>query len=181
MNFSLADMPIAFPSLGSVDCGNLAFDNFESIEQYLEECISNGSVKDIYRDIFFEHKQKTIDKSALLNSVLIVITVLYILMICVGFTGNIMVILVVLWNRVMRSSPRNLFILNLAISDLILCIITQPLSLYRILSFNKGWELGLSMCKLASMVQGTNVYVSSMSITAIALDRFRVSGSFNLL
>ena len=46
------------------------------------------------------------------------------------------------------------------------------MNLYRVL-YNQ-WHLGEFMCKFAPMFQGTNVFVSTISITAIALDRFQV-------
>jgi len=36
------------------------------------------------------------------------------------------------------------------------------------------WKLGEALCKLVPMVAGTNVFVSTLSITAIALDRFHL-------
>lgn len=57
---------------------------------------------------------------------------LYACMIIVGATGNLLVILVVIRNRTMRTA-RNVFIVNLAISDLMLCLITMPLTLVEIL------------------------------------------------
>ena len=57
---------------------------------------------------------------------------LYASMIIVGAVGNLLVILVVVRNRAMRT-PRNVYIVNLAISDLMLCLITMPLSLVEIL------------------------------------------------
>ena len=57
---------------------------------------------------------------------------LYACMIIVGATGNLLVILVVIRNRAMRTA-RNVFIVNLAVSDLMLCLITMPLTLVEIL------------------------------------------------
>ena len=57
---------------------------------------------------------------------------LYALMILFGASGNLLVILVVIRNRAMRTA-RNIFIVNLAISDLMLCVITTPLTLVEIL------------------------------------------------
>ena len=57
---------------------------------------------------------------------------LYACMIIVGATGNLLVIFVVIRNRAMRTA-RNVFIVNLAISDLMLCLITMPLTLVEIL------------------------------------------------
>lgn len=100
----------------------------------------------------------------------IIITV-FSIMIIFGALGNGLVCFVVFRNSHMRT-PRNIFIINLAISDLTLCLFTQPLNLYRLL--NSQWHLGAFMCKLSGMLQGTNVFVSTISITAIALDRFQV-------
>ncbi|XP_021357835.1 neuropeptide F receptor-like [Mizuhopecten yessoensis] len=94
------------------------------------------------------------------------------ILIIFGAVGNGLVCYVVVRNPHMRT-PRNIFIINLAISDLTLCLFTQPLNLYRLLS-NGQWLLGGFMCKFVGMCQGTNVFVSTISITAIALDRFQV-------
>ena len=101
----------------------------------------------------------------------IIIIVVFTIMIVFGALGNGLVCTVVIKNAHMRT-PRNIFIINLAISDLTLCLFTQPLNLYRLL--NVQWHLGAFMCKFSGMLQGTNVFVSTISITAIALDRFQV-------
>lgn len=101
----------------------------------------------------------------------IVLIAVYTVLIVFGSLGNGMVCYVVARNSHMRT-PRNIFIINLAISDLTLCLFTQPLNLFRLL--NSQWLLGGAMCKFVAMCQGTNVFVSTISITAIALDRFQV-------
>ncbi|XP_076464029.1 putative neuropeptide Y receptor 11 [Babylonia areolata] len=95
----------------------------------------------------------------------------FVLFITFGALGNGLVCFVVARNPHMRT-PRNIFIINLAISDLTLCVFTQPLNLY--LLIKSQWELGSFMCKFVTMFQGTNLFVSTISITAIALDRFQV-------
>lgn len=64
---------------------------------------------------------------------------LYALMILFGASGNLIVILAVIRNRAMRTA-RNIFIVNLAISDLMLCVITMPLTLVEILY--QTWQVG---------------------------------------
>ncbi|KAI8777416.1 neuropeptide F receptor [Biomphalaria glabrata] len=93
------------------------------------------------------------------------------LLITFGCLGNGLVMFVVIRNSSMRT-PRNIFIINLAISDFTLCMFTQPLNMYLLLY--KHWSLGQFMCKFVTMAQGTNLFVSTISITAIALDRFQV-------
>ena len=60
-------------------------------------------------------------------------------MIVLGSVGNLMVIYVVARNPTMRTA-RNVFIVNLAISDLMLCLITMPLTLIEILYLT--WQFG---------------------------------------
>ena len=88
-----------------------------------------------------------------------------------GATGNGLVCYVVARNAHMRT-PRNIFIINLAISDLTLCLFTQPFNLMKVSM--STWKMKDFMCKLIPMFAGTNVFVSTISITAIALDRFQV-------
>lgn len=65
---------------------------------------------------------------------------------------------------------RNMFIMNLAISDLIMCIFCMPLTLVQLLL--KNWMLGDFMCRVVPFLQAVNVFASTMTITAIALDRY---------
>ncbi|XP_015789549.1 neuropeptide F receptor-like isoform X2 [Tetranychus urticae] len=95
----------------------------------------------------------------------------YIILIILGATGNGLVCMVVIRKPSMRT-PRNVFIINLAISDLLLCLFTMPFSLVEIVL--KFWPLGEATCKLVAGLQATSIFVSTISITAIALDRYKV-------
>ena len=100
-----------------------------------------------------------------------VLVSVFICLILIGLFGNGLVTYVIVRNAHMRT-PRNIFIFNLALSDLTLCLFTQPFNLLKIL--RTSWELGSFMCKFLAMFSGMNVFVSTISITAIALDRFQV-------
>lgn len=67
-----------------------------------------------------------------------------------GALGNGLVCYAVAKNPHMRT-PRNIFIINLAISDLTLCLFTQPINLYKLL--RTQWALGEFMCKFVPMFQ----------------------------
>jgi hypothetical protein len=97
-----------------------------------------------------------------------VIISVFVTVIILGFFGNILVIWTVIFNKHMRTS-NNLFILNLAVSDITLCVFSIPFNVYKVL--RHSWVFGEFLCKLAPFFQATNVFVSTMSITAIALDR----------
>lgn len=70
-------------------------------------------------------------------------------------------------------TPRNLYIVNLAIADLGLCVLVMPFTLVSLL--RTRWTLGVLLCKLVPVAQGTNITVSAGTITAIALDRLVAS------
>lgn len=97
----------------------------------------------------------------------------YSLLIFLGSCGNILVVCVIVRKPAMRTA-RNMFILNLAISDLLLCLVTMPLTLMEILT--RYWPLGHNsfFCKIIGTSQAISIYVSTLSITAIALDRYQV-------
>lgn len=99
---------------------------------------------------------------------------MYSVLIVLGSTGNSMVVAAVIRQPAMRTA-RNVFIINLAISDLLLCLVTMPLTLVELLS--QYWPLGDQpfLCKLVGTLQATSIFVSTISITAIALDRYQVS------
>ena len=73
----------------------------------------------------------------------------------------------------MKKSARNVFIFNLALSDfLIACSI--PLTV--IDGFNISWVLphSLNLCRMIKTFPCIAVYMSSFTVVAIAIDRYRV-------
>lgn len=105
---------------------------------------------------------------------LVLIVTVYVALIALGAVGNSLVVLAVIKKPAMRTA-RNVFIINLAISDLVLCLATTPFTLVEILT--QYWPLGDTpfLCKLVGILQATSIFVSTISITAIALDRYQVS------
>ncbi|KAK4015651.1 hypothetical protein OUZ56_030625 [Daphnia magna] len=97
----------------------------------------------------------------------------YCILIIFGTIGNSLVVYVVARQPAMRTA-RNVFVVNLAISDLLLCLITMPLTLMEIRSYT--WPLGNSpvSCKMVGSLQAVSIFVSTLSITAIALDRYQL-------
>ncbi|XP_034254698.1 prolactin-releasing peptide receptor-like [Thrips palmi] len=88
-----------------------------------------------------------------------------------GVFGNVLVCYVVGRNRAMQTVT-NFFITNLALSDILLCILAVPFTpLY---SFLGQWIFGSMLCHLVAYAQGTSVYISTLTLTSIAIDRFFV-------
>nr|QUV72744.1 LPXRFa-R [Scatophagus argus] len=92
----------------------------------------------------------------------------FIFLLCM--VGNILVCLIVLENRRMRTVI-NLFILNLAISDLLVGIFCIPTTLVD--NLITGWPFSNTVCKMSGFVQGVSVSASVFTLVAIAVERFR--------
>ncbi|XP_058239833.1 neuropeptide FF receptor 2 isoform X2 [Hemibagrus wyckioides] len=94
----------------------------------------------------------------------------YLLIFVMCMVGNGVVCFIVLRRKHMRTVT-NLFILNLAISDLLVGIFCMPTTLVD--NIITGWPFGSLVCKLSGMVQGISVSASVFTLVAIAVDRFR--------
>ncbi|XP_053639908.2 neuropeptide Y receptor type 6-like [Cherax quadricarinatus] len=99
----------------------------------------------------------------------VVFIVCYISLILFGVGGNMMVGWVIWRKRTMRT-PRNLYIINLTMSDLSMCLICMPITLVGLL--HKNWGMGSLVCKLVPVLQGANIMVSTSTVVAIAVDRY---------
>ncbi|KAJ0012931.1 hypothetical protein NQD34_017265 [Periophthalmus magnuspinnatus] len=104
------------------------------------------------------------------TSIAAVFTISYLFIFLICMVGNGIVCFIVLRSRNMRTVT-NLFILNLAISDLLVGIFCMPTTLVD--NIITGWPFGSVVCKLSGMVQGISVSASVFTLVAIAVDRFR--------
>ncbi|CAH2984876.1 unnamed protein product [Chilo suppressalis] len=97
----------------------------------------------------------------------------YGILVVIGAVGNALVVISVVRKPVMRTA-RNMFIVNLAVSDALVCCVGTPLTLMELLT--KHWPLPdwPSLCKACGAIQAISIFVSTISITAIALDRYQL-------
>ena len=118
----------------------------------------------------FRHETLVFITSQGLNrSAMIGFVFAYVLLILIGAFGNALICFIVMRRPAMRK-PLNILIANLAFSDLLLCVITQTFNIIKFCRLQ--WEFGNVMCKIVPLVAGTNVFVSTLTISAIALNRF---------
>lgn len=105
------------------------------------------------------------------NFVQIFFCILYSTVFVLGVFGNVLVCYVVLRNRAMQTVT-NIFITNLALSDILLCVLAVPFTpLY---TFMGRWAFGRTLCHLVPFAQGCSIYISTLTLTSIAIDRYFV-------
>lgn len=91
--------------------------------------------------------------------------------ITVGSWGNLLVVLVVIFNRGLHSST-NFFIASLATADLLVTSICMPIFyVYNVLTW-PVWHFGNAVCQISSYLVHTSVMASALSLLAISYDRF---------
>lgn len=111
--------------------------------------------------------ENIIDNSWVQSAFCIIYTIIFVL----GVLGNLLVCFVVIRNKAMQTVT-NLFISNLALSDIFLCVFAVPFTpLY---SFRGNWSWGALLCHIMPFAQGCSVYISTLTLMSIAIDRFFV-------
>ena len=93
---------------------------------------------------------------------------LYTVIFILGVSGNLLVVFVVVRNKSMQTIT-NIFITNLAVSDIMMCLLAVPFT--PLSAFLKSWVFGDALCHILPMTLGVSVYVSTLTSTAIAIDR----------
>ena len=97
-------------------------------------------------------------------------TLAYSIIIFLSLVGNSIVIITVWRNSSMRSVT-NLFIANLAASDLLITILCMPNMITQVyLGFK--WIFGAAICKIVVFFQSVSVGSSILTLLAISFDRF---------
>ncbi|XP_039672521.1 probable G-protein coupled receptor 83 [Perca fluviatilis] len=95
----------------------------------------------------------------------------YSLIIVISLFGNTLVCHVVVKNK-RTLSATSLFIMNLAVADIFITVLNTPFTLVRFV--NSTWVFGRTMCHISRFVQYCSLHVSTLTLTAIALDRRQV-------
>lgn len=100
-----------------------------------------------------------------------IFSVLYVVIFFLGMFGNFLVCFVVARQRTMQTVT-NFFITNLALADILLCLFCVTLT--PTYTFLGRWIFGKFLCQFIGFLQCCCVYLSTLTLTSIAIDRFFV-------
>ncbi|KAH7731149.1 Protein NPR-6 [Aphelenchoides avenae] len=96
---------------------------------------------------------------------------LYAIVFTVSVSGNSLVVYVVLTSKNMQTVT-NCFIANLAVSDLLVCC--TSLWLTPVYTYVGHWIWGGWLCYGLPLFQGTSIFISTLTLMSIAIDRYFV-------
>jgi len=102
---------------------------------------------------------------------LVLLCASYLVIFCMSLFANTLVCHVIRRHRRLHSVT-NVFIANLAVSDMFITLVNIPFNIVR--HVTAGWALGQTTCALANLALSVFVYVSTFTMTAIAVDRYVV-------
>ncbi|XP_056411941.1 cholecystokinin receptor type A isoform X1 [Hyla sarda] len=142
---------------------NLHVDNDTSDNRILCEVTDNGAIISCLGD--YSHNATRSDKD--LHQIVRIF--LYSLIFLLGVLGNSLVIVVLIRNKRMRTVT-NIFLLSLAVSDLMLCLFCIPFTL--IPNLLEDFIFGSTVCSGAFYFMGISVSVSTFNLVAISLERY---------
>ena len=86
----------------------------------------------------------------------------------VGVIGNLLVVFVMAGDRKSRTAT-NLFLVSLALADLLLLIVCAPLETLQY--FVVQWDVGGTVCKMAKYAEILSAVASVLNLTAVSLER----------
>ncbi|TMS38476.1 hypothetical protein L596_005195 [Steinernema carpocapsae] len=107
----------------------------------------------------------------------IVFSIFYLLVWLLAVSGNVCVLYVLSFKQV-SLNVRTVFIANLSVSDIVMSLTSLPVTAVSI--FTRDWVFPKVFCKLIGVFQGGSIFVSSFTLTAIAVDRYFLASKPNI-
>ncbi|XP_045210937.1 cholecystokinin receptor type A-like [Mercenaria mercenaria] len=123
----------------------------------------------MYPDLFKELTQGNDKMIAVSLESKVLLSILYGLITFMSLVGNSLVIVTFAFDKNMRSVT-NVFILSLAVADLMVTLTCVPINLGS--AFDTYWIFGPFACKLVPFFMTFSVACSSLTLCSIALDRY---------
>lgn len=87
--------------------------------------------------------------------------VLYGIVMVLGLGGNALVIYSVGFKRI-NFNVRNVFIISLALSDIMIGVTSLPMTAISI--FSREWLFGRIICRCIGFIQGSSIFISSFTL-----------------
>ncbi|XP_051949240.1 formyl peptide receptor 2-like [Xyrauchen texanus] len=117
-----------------------------------------------HSDISTHNEKTTVDIDAIMDNITIIF---YTITVLLGITGNTFVI----WVAGFRMKPNvtNVWLVNLAVADLIFCF-TRVISLLKKIFFDY-WPFGVFLCKFNGFFKYANMFCSVFLLAVISVDR----------
>lgn len=118
-----------------------------------------------------ENKCSSIFSDVFMNPYLIerILIGIYFVIFVIGIIGNIMTIIIIKYNKHLRT-PTNFYLLNLSVSDLMILMCNLPMEMIEI--HYRQWPLHISFCRLRNISAEFFTCSSILTILAFTCERY---------
>uniref|UniRef100_A0AAV2M1J0 G-protein coupled receptors family 1 profile domain-containing protein n=1 Tax=Knipowitschia caucasica TaxID=637954 RepID=A0AAV2M1J0_KNICA len=154
-NLSLGNLSLGNLSLGNLSLGNQSLGNQSLGNQSLED---QEEDLEVYTDVYSKA----------------VVSVLYLLLFLVGVFGNCFT----LWSLWSRRGLQNLqstvhyHLGSLAVSDLLMLVLSMPLELHSFIWYQHPWLFGDAVCKGYYFLRDSCTYATALNIGSLSVERY---------
>ncbi|KAK2715227.1 hypothetical protein QYM36_010018 [Artemia franciscana] len=141
---------------------------FDNYTEYIDPCnctLRSNATEDIYDFLECCLMPRRIE-----ISILIPVTVIYVVIFICGLIGNVCVCIVIIKNSSLHTAT-NFYLFSLAVSDLTLLLFGLPSELHTYW-IQYPWTLGDTFCKARGMVAEMTNCASVLTIVAFSLERY---------
>ncbi|XP_069123050.1 allatostatin-A receptor-like [Argopecten irradians] len=122
-----------------------------------------------YNDSLEYYYELSSEEESFLNLIRIVVSIVFSLIVIIGFVGNLLVIIVVVSNKKMQNTT-NILIVSLAVADLSFIIFCVP---FTATTYTMSrWPFGDVWCRIVQYLTYVCAYASVYTLVLMSLDRY---------
>ncbi|KAJ3586702.1 hypothetical protein NHX12_013098 [Muraenolepis orangiensis] len=104
----------------------------------------------------------------------VVVTVIYAALFAVGTLGNSITLYTLLTKKSMRhlQSTVHYHLASLAVSDLLILVLSMPIELYNFIWFHHPWVFGDAVCRCYYFLRDSCSYATALNISSLSAERY---------
>nr|XP_020472852.1 neurotensin receptor type 1 [Monopterus albus] len=104
----------------------------------------------------------------------VIVTVIYVALFAVGSLGNSITLYTLLTKKTLQNlqSTVHYHLASLAVSDLLILVLSMPIELYNFIWFHHPWVFGDAVCRGYYFLRDSCSYATALNITSLSVERY---------
>lgn len=104
----------------------------------------------------------------------VAVTVIYVCLFTVGCLGNSITLFTLLTKKTLQNlqSTVHYHLASLAVSDLLIFLLSMPIELYNFIWFHHPWVFGDAVCRGYYFLRDSCSYATALNITSLSVERY---------
>lgn len=104
----------------------------------------------------------------------VIVTVIYVALFAVGSLGNSITLYTLLTKKTLQNlqSTVHYHLASLAVSDLLILVLSMPIELYNFIWFHHPWVFGDAVCRGYYFLRDSCSYATALNIASLSVERY---------